>query len=608
MPTITIPLFAGETPRVEPRLLETQQASTAINCSLNRGSLRPLRGLKEVSALINGAKTLFKHDTDGWLSWTRDVNVVKSAVVDVIGETPLGHLYLTGDRAYPTQRLAGGETCRLGIPRPESAPTVTVDANAALSGALTVRGFGAATEAGVPMRYGNEGLAEVQPDRGSLMPFTAKSIDGLADEDDKGDEDKKTDTDATDGMRSTSYCYTLVRSLAGGLIQQESAPSPPSPVIDIGKGDGALVSGFVVPKLDGLAVTAIRLYRTVSGTEAANFRFVAEFPVSTAKYKDTIHDKDISADILRTSIWDPIPDDATGLIKTDNGLYAAFRGNELLVSEPFVPYAFPEPYRLTVEDRIVALAHVDSTIVILTTGRPYLAQGSVPESLQLVHLPIEQACVSAHSVGFLPGGIVYASPDGLMLFTSNEQTLLTGGVYTREQWQALHPENLLGAVLDDRYVGFFRGTNTGFILDLNRRDIVRVAFADGSQVNGLYHHSNDDCLYLAFQTGGKCGACRFEDGEPLAYTWRSKLFFTSTLTGLSAVRVEGEQKTGQPVLVKVFGPRMDRPKCRVRLTEDRTRRLPLVRSEKIWCVELSGTSPVHELRLGSSVEDLEHGN
>lgn len=250
----------------------------------------------------------------------------------------------------------------------------------------------------------------------------------------------------------------------------------------------------------------------------------------------------------------------------------------------------------------------DSTIVILTTGRPYLAQGSVPESLQLVHLPIEQACVSAHSVGFLPGGIVYASPDGLMLFTSNEQTLLTGGVYTREQWQALHPENLLGAVLDDRYVGFFRGTNTGFILDLNRRDIVRVAFADGSQVNGLYHHSNDDCLYLAFQTGGKCGACRFEDGEPLAYTWRSKLFFTSTLTGLSAVRVEGEQKTGQPVLVKVFGPRMDRPKCRVRLTEDRTRRLPLVRSEKIWCVELSGTSPVHELRLGSSVEDLEHGN
>ena len=72
------------------------------------------------------------------------------------------------------------------------------------------------------------------------------------------------------------------------------------------------------------------------------------------------------------------------------------------------PYAFPESYRLTVEDRIVALGHVDSTIVILTTGRPYLAQGAAPESLQLLHLPIEQPCLSARSVGHLPGGVVYA--------------------------------------------------------------------------------------------------------------------------------------------------------------------------------------------------------
>ena len=101
---------------------------------------------------------------------------------------------------------------------------------------------------------------------------------------------------------------------------------------------------------------------------------------------DTAHDKDVPTDVLQTTLWDRIPDDAQGLIKTDNGIYACFRGNELLVSELFIPYAFPESYRLTVEDRIVALGHVDSTIVILTTGRPYLAQGaarSVSDGMEL---------------------------------------------------------------------------------------------------------------------------------------------------------------------------------------------------------------------------------
>ena len=160
-------------------------------------------------------------------------------------------------------------------------------------------------------------------------------------------------------------------------------------------GDGVTLTGFALPDLEGLTVTHIRLYRTVSGLESSEFHLVVEIPVEELEaadwqYTDVLHDKDVSTEVLQTSTWDPIPDNARGLIKTDNGIYAAFRGNELLISEPFTPYAFPASYRLTVEDSIVALAHVDNTIVVLTTGRPYLAQGSVPESLALTHLPIEQ--------------------------------------------------------------------------------------------------------------------------------------------------------------------------------------------------------------------------
>uniref|UniRef100_UPI00280AB37B hypothetical protein n=1 Tax=uncultured Bilophila sp. TaxID=529385 RepID=UPI00280AB37B len=466
-------------------------------------------------------------------------------------------------------------------------PPVTVKAGAGI-GDVTVHGFIA--EAGGDMPTKDSQLAPVEGQGVAVAPIVFSSIDGIP-----------SSTEAEKISRSSSYCYTYVQSLQNGVYQQESAPSPPSELVDVKSGDGALVSGFRLPSLSGLNITHIRIYRTVAGNETGEFRFVAEIPVSQAEYMDTAHDKDVPTDVLQTTLWDRIPDDAQGLIKTDNGIYACFRGNELLVSELFIPYAFPESYRLTVEDRIVALGHVDSTIVILTTGRPYLAQGAAPESLQLLHLPIEQPCLSARSVGHLPGGVVYACPDGLMLFTSAEQSLLTSGVFTRDQWQELGPENLVGSVLDGWYIGFFSGTNQGFILDLGRKDVVRVELP-GAPVHALYHHVNDDCVYLA--VGRDISV--FEGGEPLPYTWRSKPFFMSALTSMSALRIEGGQDRGNPVAVRLFGPG-ETPRQTLHMRDTRTVRIRTARCEKLWSLELSGIAPVYEARMGSSVEDLEHG-
>lgn len=478
MPVITIPTFGGEVPRTTPRLLEATQAARAVNCDLRRGALEALRGPALVQTLNapdtpdRPGRTIFKHDLDGWLAWDKEVSVVKSAVTDVTGDTPLGHVFMTGDRTYPTQYLAGGKVCRLGLPRPSSPLTVRIKKQAAVTDTVEVYGFGAQSAAEIPPRYGVDGLPEIQEDGVSITPFADSSLEGL----EPGQE--------TTVARSSAYCYTLVRSLAGGVIQQESAPSPPSEVVDVDDGDGCVISGWDIPDLEDLCVTHIRLYRTLSGEKTSEFHFLAEAPADAVEYEDTAHDKDVPLEVLSTSLWDEIPDDARGLIKTDNGLYAAFHGNELLVSEPFVAYAFPSAYRLTVEDEIVALGHVDGTIIVLTKGRPYLAAGSAPESLQLVHLPIEQACVSARSVASLPGGVVYASPDGLMHFTANEQTLLTAGTFTREQWQAMGPDKLLGAVLDGRYVGFFAGSNLGFLFSIGAKDVVHVELPDGWRVWG----------------------------------------------------------------------------------------------------------------------------
>ena len=595
MVSIVIPTFGGEMPRVAPRLLEQAQAVEAVNCDLQRGALEPLRGPAPVHALAASAQTLFKHPLDGWMTWDKEVAVVRSAVIDVAGDAPLGHVLITGERSYPTQYLAGGDVCRLGLPRPGTAPQVTIKRKAALADATEVFGFGAETNAEIPPRYGFDGLPEIQEDGIGVAPFADSSLEGL-----------EGDTEST-VARSSAYCYTLVRSLADGVIQQESAPSPPSPVVDVDDGDGCVISGWSIPDLEDLRVTHIRLYRTLSGEKTSEFHFLVELPADATEYEDSAHDKDVAVEVLSTSLWDAIPDDARGLIKADNGLYAAFHGNELLVSEPFIPYAFPSAYRLTVEDEIVALGHVDGTIIVLTKGRPYLAAGSAPESLQLIHLPIEQACVSARSVASLPGGVVYASPDGLMHFTANGQTLLTGRTFTREQWQGMEPEKLLGAVLDGRYIGFFAGSNTGFMLDIGAADVVRVELPEGWAVQTLYHHSVDDCVYLALDTPEGSAVYRWATGEPMPYRWRSKPFFTSALTCPAAVRVEGEQNPGNVVRATVFGPEERRPRARLCLSDNRAKRLPATRAEKLWSLELSGTATVYEARLGGSVEGVEYG-
>lgn len=600
MPTITIPPFGGEKPRTTPRLLETTQALKAINCQLEQGCLAPLRGPAKVADLAATAKTIFKHKQDGWLSWPKVVSVVKSAVHDVDGETPLGHLFITGDRSYPTQYLAGGKICRLGVPRPSVAPEVDI-ALGAVSETVECYAWGTNDAARNVPRYGYENtLNEIENSNVTVNATYTREA--------KADAENEGITTDSGIERSSIYCYTVVQTLADGLIQQESAPSPPSDIIDVLDGDGVRISGFNIPNPPENNITHIRIYRTLSGLSTSEFHFLVELELPVDEYIDTTLDKDLSAEVLQTTTWDAIPDDAKGLIVTNNGIYAAFRGNEVLISVPNIAYAFPPDYAITVEDQIVALGHTDNTIIVLTEGRPYLISGSMPSQMQVTHLPIEQSCEAALSVAHLPGGLWYASPDGLMSFTANDQGLATAGIFTRDQWQELQPHIIMGAILDNKYFGFFTGTNKGFIVAIGSEDLVRIELPESMAVQAVYHHSLDDCIYLSIDVNGGHGVWQWEAGEEMDYVWQSKPFFTSRLCSMKAVRIEGEQTAKRRVQINIYAHGMERPRQRLRLENTRTKRIMSMRSEKLWGIELTGKASVYEARLGTSVEEVEYGS
>lgn len=405
--------------------------------------------------------------------------------------------------------------------------------------------------------------------------------------------------------RSSSYVYTLVADL-GVNGEQESAPSPPTGIVDVKPGQSVALTGMSIPPVAGVVVTKFRFYRTVSGNTTAGFYYLGEIAVATTSFSDSIADKDMSTESLQTNNWDMAPDAAKGMIYADNGIYAMFSGNTLLLSEPFVPYTYPEGYRLNMADDIVALGQFDGNIVVTTLGRPYLVVGSAPESMQLIHLPFEQSCVAKRSLVSIPSGVMYASPDGLCIITASAQSVVTRSIYTKDQWQALSPSGLTSVYYEDKYIGFFVGTGKGLVIDFSASDVTEVDFGTGVKVWDLWVDAASDSLYMLVEEAGAMNIRRWEGStSPMSYRWRSKEFFTSVAVLPAVVRIEGEQDATHPTTVTLYSGGVARQS--VTITDTLPKRLFIGRSEKAWEIEVSGTKLLSEIRVSTSIEELENG-
>lgn len=64
-----------------------------------------------------------------------------------------------------------------------------------------------------------------------------------------------------------------------------------------------------------------------------------------------------------------------GIINLPNGMVAGFLGRDIYFCEPYRPFAWPENYIQTIDDPVVGLGRMDTTLAVLTTGNPYFIQG-----------------------------------------------------------------------------------------------------------------------------------------------------------------------------------------------------------------------------------------
>ena len=339
-----------------------------------------------------------------------------------------------------------------------------------------------------------------------------------------------------DLLSSVIYAYTWVSDLG-----EESEPSPLSDSVEWSPGLITTVRGFSVPPANR-RITMMRIYRSqTSSTGATELYFIAERPAGVG---DFIDDNLTISELIPSTDWNAPPDDLHGLIPLPNGMMAAFVGKKLYFCEPYRPHAWPEKYVLTMDYTIVGLGAFGSSVAIMTTGTPYVASGTTPENMVPEKLELNLPCVNARSIVDLGYAVAYASHLGLVSIGSGGASVVSNGIFTRDQWKQMNPYSFVAGQYAGRWMASYAYTDeTGegkrgiIIIDLSGDQPFVIRNTD--YATSMFYDIETGALYL-LKSGGNIyewDAISEPFGEQL---WRSKKFVINTEICFGALLVEGD--------------------------------------------------------------------
>lgn len=565
--------FSGIAPGVSPRLINEKFGQTAENIDFESGVLVPIDGDSNVSGVTlqnSLRRSIYKYLDTYWLEWADDfVKAVKGPLAndtfnrlywtgnDTVGYPMMGTQtsMITGSSGYP----AAGY--RLGVPAPESAPSVS-----------------------------KTGTAD--PDQ---IP------------------------------NSVSYVYTLVTvygeegppsapSTSIDLTDTETV-TVTMPALDVPSGNYNFGTGAlkrIYRSNTGSATTEFQYVGEVaiSATSFEDTTPAAELGEVIPSYYWVGPPDD------NTSLYPDGP--MQGLINVANGIMAGFAGKQLCLSEPYLPHAWPTSYRKVLENTIVALGATNNGIVCLTDGRPVFVTGTDPSAMTTIQLDFAQACINKHSVVDMGEYILYAGPDGLCSVSGASGEVVTRGLISRDQWNSdFHPDIIKAFNYKGTYVAIWDtgSAQGGWVLDpRNAESALSTITADA--VRGCWVNPKDGHAYVI--VGNKIKDYR-EGGSAKTLTWKSKEFILPMPISFGWVAVLAEQ---YPIDVSVYADgtkiadytlsgnagnhtlNVTTPGGVSNTTlKEPIMRLPFVLANK-WEVEVSSSKTVNEVILAQSMQEI----
>jgi hypothetical protein len=245
----------------------------------------------------------------------------------------------------------------------------------------------------------------------------------------------------------------------------ESAPAPVSLEL-VCKIDDTVALGAIASAPGGYNIDRVRVYVTVTGESGATeFFFLRELGTGSASTTDDLR---LRGEVCETDGWLPPPADSQCLTPMWNGMAALISGNAVRVCAPHSIYAWPIGYEFLPPDaKPVGLGTWRQNLLVLTTGRPCVLLGTGPDSLDLQPVP-GQACSSEPSIVSFSHGVPYACEDGLAYYGDSGPKLLTAGLLTRDDWQAMNPSTMVASQYEGAYLCFYTDADDvrrGFLID-----------------------------------------------------------------------------------------------------------------------------------------------
>lgn len=538
MALIGIKGFGGMKPIVNPILLDSGEAQLARDVKLVSGAIAPLKGTTTLKAITSASpQTIYRYGTS---ATETNYWLEFPGDVDVVRSPIVADQY---DRLYWTDGVAA-----------RYSPNSLILSGASFPGASYLLGVPKPTTAP------------------SITSSTAPTVAG--------------------NTESRTYVFTFVSAYG-----EEGPPSDASAVVSIDNTQPVTVSISGNPG-GNRNLTLKRIYRSSATGSQASFQFVAEVPIATNSYTDSKTQAQLG-EVLATEDWVPPPDGLKGLRIMANGVAAGFVGNTIYLSEPYLPHAWPHEYPVDAE--IVGLATFGQTIVALTKTFPYVLQGVDPSAMSTAKMELRQACVSKRSIVETGDGVMYASPDGLVSIGGGGIQVVTQNLMSREQWQAYKPDSIHAYLYNGRWHGFY---NTGsvrglLIFDFTGQGAMMTVSDLGSggaqPITAGFQDASTDKLYLVQGSS----IVRFDDGTPLPYLWRSKVFRSPQHINYSVAQVRA---SAYPVQLKVYAD--GALKLTKSVASEAHFRLPSGFKGLDWYVEIEGTADVTEFLMATSTVEL----
>lgn len=595
MAALKFDAFGGLAPIFDPRKLPEGLATIADNCRFDGGDLRPWDGDTVVSPgpSISGVIGHLKYAYGEWLAWPRTHGV--DAVSSPVPQDEYRRVYWTRKNSYPrasSQLGAPGalqseinsdapsstgvnhSLRRLGMPK----PPVFADGDVAVDQAEATASTSARPSAITKASPAVVTFAAAHPfSEGQRIRITITSAEGNMKEI-SGKEfivaDPPDDTPAAEkplklvlrGSNTTTYsAFTNPNAAMVDRVLQESdiisrayvytyvsnwgeegAPNVPSDVVDV-RYDGHVkvrVKQYVRPAgetgVDYAPPVAARVYRTQSGTGGATEYFFVKEQALTAPSHDVTDDTKDEAlgEVLPSLDWTSPVSGMEGLTIMPNGFAIAFKGNTLYASEPYMLHAWPDSYRKTADFDIVGTAVYGQTAVIATKGKPSLAGGVDPSSLQMQQLDLDAPCINKRSVVSVGSGVVFATYDGLAFVSASGSRIVTQEIMRKDQWMDYWSESMECVYHDGHYLALSDSPakpSLSFFIEGGKVQLCKMSrlLGHAPTIRG----DNDTMVFAKTTVGDQLYAFAADTSTIGSYSWKSKVYTLPKPASFAAAQV-----------------------------------------------------------------------